>query len=133
MKYIIVTILVGFVCVLMVNFVFAQTDFQKNASLNLSKTGYEADYTPSPTATVLAEKGITIKIANLIKYALGIIGTLTVLFIIYGGFQWITARGNAEQAGSAQKTVVNATIGLIVVTLSYLIISLALTFGSTAS
>jgi type IV secretion system pilin len=59
----------------------------------------------------------------LIRIALGITGIIAVAFIIYGGFRYITSAGNDEAAEGAKKTIINAIIGLIVVILSYVIIS----------
>ena len=38
-------------------------------------------------------------IANIINIALGFLGVLAVIFILYGGFLWMTAAGNEEQVG----------------------------------
>ncbi len=59
----------------------------------------------------------------LINLALGIVGTLAIAFIIYGGFQYITSRGDEEQASAGKKTLTNAIIGLVIVILSYTIVT----------
>ena len=53
---------------------------------------------------------------------LPVVGIIAVLFIIIGGFQLITARGNEEQAEAGKKTLTNAIIGLSIVILSYVIV-----------
>jgi uncharacterized membrane protein len=63
--------------------------------------------------------GITLALINLL---LGIVGILSIFFIIYGGFQYITSRGNEEQADSGKKTLTNAIMGLVIVLLSYVIV-----------
>lgn len=50
-------------------------------------------------------------------------GIIALLFVILGGFQYMTARGNEEQAESGKKTLTNAIIGLVIVILSYTIIA----------
>jgi hypothetical protein len=63
-------------------------------------------------------------IARMIIYILlGVTGLIAVLFIIYGGFRYITSAGNDETAESAKKTIINAIIGLVVVILSYVIVT----------
>jgi hypothetical protein len=59
----------------------------------------------------------------IIQAGLGLVGILSVWFIIYGGFQYITSRGNEEQAEGGKKTLTNAIIGLVIVILSYIIVT----------
>ena len=58
-------------------------------------------------------------IGNIIEYALGLLGTVFIVLILYAGFQWMTAGGNPEQAKKASQTVRNSVIGLIIVILAY--------------
>ncbi|HMQ01929.1 MAG TPA: pilin [Candidatus Doudnabacteria bacterium] len=60
-------------------------------------------------------------------------GIVAVLFIIIGGFYWMTARGNEQQAINGRKTTVNALIGLIIVVLSYLIVQIVTNFITRGS
>jgi len=46
----------------------------------------------------------------------------TILFLIIGGFQYITASGNPEQVETAKKTIMYAIIGIIVCLLSYAVV-----------
>ncbi len=54
---------------------------------------------------------------------LGIVGIIAVAFIIMGGFRYITSAGNDEAAESGKKMITNAIIGLVVIILSYTIIT----------
>jgi type IV secretory pathway VirB2 component (pilin) len=66
---------------------------------------------------------------NSIKtYLLGGVGFLAVLFIIIGGLQLVTARGNSEQMTKAKKTLTYSIIGLIVVLLAEVIFVLINSF-----
>ncbi len=58
-----------------------------------------------------------------IKIALGIAFAIAVLFVIYGGYQYITSGGNEEQATKGKKTLIYAVIGIVVIILSFVIIS----------
>jgi hypothetical protein len=58
---------------------------------------------------------------------LGFAGGVAVLFIVVGGFWYMTSAGNAEQAEKGMKTLQNAVIGLIVVVLSAVIVRIVLT------
>lgn len=62
-------------------------------------------------------------IVFVIQILLYIAGGVAVLFVIIGGFQYITSAGNAEGATKGKKTVVNAIIGIVLIILSYMIIS----------
>jgi hypothetical protein len=72
-------------------------------------------------------------IGTLIKAALGVVGSLTLLMIVLGGFRWLTAAGNAEQIESGTKTIVWAVIGLFLVFASYLLLSTFTTFLTTGN
>jgi len=62
-------------------------------------------------------------LGTIIKAALGIVGSLTLLMLIWGGFQWLTSAGNAEKVKSGTQTMVWAVIGVVLVFSSYLILS----------
>lgn len=49
---------------------------------------------------------------------------LTLFFLIWGGIQWITSGGSKEKVQAAQKKIVYASIGLIVVLVSFMIINI---------
>lgn len=62
-------------------------------------------------------------IVRVIKIMLGIAFAIAVLFLIIGGFYYITARGNEEQAGTGKQTIINALIGIVVIIMSYVIVN----------
>jgi hypothetical protein len=68
-------------------------------------------------------RNITEIIIAVIRMLLTIAGALAVLFIIIGGFQYITSAGNDEQAEKGKKTLINAVIGMVLIILSYVIIN----------
>lgn len=61
---------------------------------------------------------------SVIQLALIIVGSVAVLFIIIGGFRYITAYGNEEQAEGAKKTLLHAVLGLAIVILSFAMVSI---------
>jgi len=67
------------------------------------------------------------RIVDIVNIALGFIGLIAVIFIIYAGFKWMTASGNEEQVTKAKDTIRNAAIGIAVVMLSYVIINFTVT------
>ena len=59
--------------------------------------------------------------ANAINMLLGLLGMFTVGVIMYGGFKFITAGGEADKAKSASKTILYATLGLVTIALAWVI------------
>ena len=65
-------------------------------------------------------------IINMINAILGILGGLVFLVFIVGGFMFIFAAGNEEKVSSAKKILIWASLGLIVILMSYAIIQYVL-------
>ncbi len=61
-------------------------------------------------------------VGMLIRGVLGIIGTIALIMIIYGGVLWMTARGNSETQTKAQNTIVWATLGVALIFASYALV-----------
>ncbi len=64
---------------------------------------------------------ISQRIGALIGVALGFIGLLFFILIIYAGFLWMTAGGNEQKVDKAITLVTEAAVGLIIVAGAYLI------------
>lgn len=62
-------------------------------------------------------------IAAIIKAFLGITGILAILYLIWGGFQYLTSGMNSDLAEHGKKTIRYAIVGLIIVILSYIIVT----------
>lgn len=65
---------------------------------------------------------------SIIEYALYLSAIIAVLFIIYGGYQYMFAAGSDDKAKAGRKTLVNAIIGLVIVVLAYVIIQVVYRF-----
>ena len=63
---------------------------------------------------------------NVSKWILGIVGSLSLVMFVYGGFMFLISAGGSEKIGQAKKIIVAAVIGLIIVFTSYLIIQFVL-------
>lgn len=68
-----------------------------------------------------AAGSLPILIGNLIGFILGFVGLIVFVFILYGGFLWMTSQGNEEQVTKAKGMITNAIIGFIIVTAAYAI------------
>lgn len=62
-------------------------------------------------------------IGTIIKGALGLVGAITLLMLVLGGFRWLTSAGNAEKIEQGTKTMLWAVVGLFLVFASYLLLS----------
>jgi len=58
----------------------------------------------------------------IITTLLSIAGAIAVIFLLIGGFQYVTSRGNEEAMESAKKTIFGAIIGVVVIAMSYTIV-----------
>lgn len=73
---------------------------------------------PNPVAATDAQA----LILQIIKYILGTVGILATFMFVWGGYLMITAAGSADQIKKAKETLTWASIGIIVILLSYYII-----------
>jgi hypothetical protein len=62
-------------------------------------------------------------IAMIVNSILGLLGLVFVVLIVYSGFTWMTAMGDAKKVEKARKTITSAVIGLLIIILSYSIVS----------
>jgi hypothetical protein len=81
----------------------------------------------NPMAGVCGEKVgaqcVQLIIGNVIKAALGIVGSLALLVIMWGGFLWLTSMGNSEKVEKGKNAIVWATIGLALIFGAYALTS----------
>lgn len=74
-------------------------------------------------AGLKTSSSLPVVIGHVIFYLLGFLGAVFFVLIVYGGFTWMTARGNKEDVTKAQGIITSAAIGLAVVLASYAITS----------
>jgi TRAP-type C4-dicarboxylate transport system permease small subunit len=75
-----------------------------------------------PTSGPDAINAIPAFIASITDIILLIVGSLATLYLIIGGYQYITATGNPEKIEKAKKTITYSIVGLIVSSLAGLIV-----------
>jgi len=73
-------------------------------------------------ASGLGQEDIRVIIGNVIRIALGFLGLVAVIIVIYGGALWMMSKGDPAKIAKAQSILVNAGIGLAII-LSALIIT----------
>lgn len=67
------------------------------------------------------DKNLTMVIADVLQLALSILGILFVIFMIYGGYIWLTAAGNEQKADKAKSIITESILGLVIVIGAYAI------------
>ena len=83
----------------------------------LPKNNYSDD-------SLIGSKTASQLIARVVNILLYFGGIIAVVFIIIGGYQYITSTGSEEAAGKGRKTLTYAIIGLLVIIFSYAIVNI---------
>lgn len=68
-----------------------------------------------------------ILVGNIIKIALGLVGSLALVMFIYGGLMMMVSSGNSDLISKGRNTLIWAVLGLVVIFSSYTIINFVLT------
>lgn len=86
---------------------------------------------PTDTATcslnmesIPPERLVSIIAANIAEVIIQLVGYASAIFIIVGGFKYITSSGSPDGMTSARKTIQNAVIGLLISILSVGIVNI---------
>ncbi len=68
-------------------------------------------------------------VRRIIDYFLGFLGIVCVAMIIFGGFLFVTAGANEQNAEKGKKILTYAAIGIVVILLSFVIVNAFLSAG----
>ncbi len=79
-----------------------------------SQFGTQAGPAGSETAGAL--------ITSVLQLLLLFAGSLAVIFLVLGGVQYVTSRGNEEAAEKAKKTMTAAIVGLVIIIMAFAIV-----------
>jgi len=100
----------------------------------LAGTANIPDVRPTDPGTVGPVTGVA---NNLVTSALNILifiaGAVAVIFVIWGGYKYITSAGDPKKGEEARKTIINAMIGIMIVVASYFIVRVAISAGQTVT
>ena len=80
------------------------------------------DYGGSDPLGVNGKTTIQVLIGRVIRALLGVVGSLALAMFVYGGLTWMTAAGASDRVTKGKDILVWATIGLIVVFSSYMLV-----------
>ena len=67
---------------------------------------------------------ISVFIGNMLPYIFGAASLALLIYLILGGFQLMTSRGDPKAAQGAQAKITNAIIGFIIVIFAFFIVQL---------
>ncbi len=59
------------------------------------------------------------RVGGLVGLILSFVGIIFLLLMVYAGLQWMTSQGNSATVDKAKELMINALIGLIIVTAAY--------------
>lgn len=90
-------------------------DVKTNMDTGATEVGNTAGY-----AAVTPDSAL-ILIQALISAFLGVIGVLLLIYIIYAGYNWMTAQGEEEKVEKAKDTLKRAIVGVIIIIAAYAI------------
>ena len=60
-------------------------------------------------------------ILRIIEFTYTLAGLITVVFIVYGGYEYLTSAGSEEKAKQGRNAITNAVIGIVIVLASVII------------
>jgi len=93
-------------------FIKDKDKIDKNAQEVGAAAGYDSN-TNASSALVLVQ--------TVINIFLSIIGVLLLAYILYAGYNWMTAQGEEEKVSKAKDTIKRAIIGVIIIVAAYAI------------
>lgn len=77
-------------------------------------------------STAQAEDSVNNIIKTVINVFSLVVGVISVIFIIVGGFKYITSGGDSNSVTSARNTIMYAIVGLVIVALAQIIVQFVL-------
>ena len=70
---------------------------------------------------------VKILIGNVVKNAMGVLGSITLVVFVYGSFLWLTSAGKPDMIKKGTETMLWAAIGICVIFASYAILNFVMT------
>ncbi len=80
----------------------------------------------APSATAGGTTKVNDTIKTVVNVLSALVGVISVIMIIFGGFKYITSNGDTGNITSAKNTIIYAVIGLVIVALAQFIVQFVL-------
>ncbi|HTM68498.1 MAG TPA: hypothetical protein VL426_04305 [Candidatus Binatia bacterium] len=101
----------------------AKADALANLKGSLNSTAGSAGLTSKPLPQL---------VGSFIAAALGLLGVVLVVLVVYAGFIWMTAQGNEEKIKKAKGMITSAVVGMIIIFAAYAITNFVVDALSTS-
>jgi len=62
-------------------------------------------------------------VLTIVNFILSFLGIIAVLFVIYGGFLYVTSAGNSEKVDQGKKIITYAVVGIVIILISFALIN----------
>ena len=85
--------------------------------------GAEAARADSMPTELIGPEGVFTRITNVVLY---IVGTISVIMLVWGGVRYIISGGDSKKITDAKNTILYAIIGLIIAVLAFAIVNFVL-------
>lgn len=82
---------------------------------------FEPGELPSAASSGLRDDNLLDFVSDIIRVALGLLGILLLVMIIYGGLLYATAAGDEEKVTRARNTLIYAIVGIIVISAAWIL------------
>jgi len=106
-------ILIGLMCLALLCVVLPYAASAQDDVFGIEEVGGELGDTLGETADP------RVVASRIINIALGFLGIIAVVLVLYGGFMWMTAAGNEERITKAKQILIAALIGLIIIIMAW--------------
>jgi len=77
-----------------------------------------------PSASPLAQMSVGGIVSSILPYIFSAAAIALLIYLVLGGFQLMTSRGDPKAAQSAQAKITNALVGFVIVIFAYFIVRL---------
>ena len=81
---------------------------------------------PEHSDSAIKDKNLSNTLTNGINLAIGVIGFIAVVMIIYGGFMYTTSAGDSSKVTKAKNVIMYGIVGLVVALLAFAIVNFVL-------
>lgn len=88
-------------------------------SASISDAAQCSQATNSQPSTLFGNGGIFQTISNVLIF---LVGAVSVIMLIWGGFQYVISSGDSKRVESAKNTILYAIVGIVIAILAYAIV-----------
>jgi len=106
---------------------YACNNIQNNIQTGINNSTGSSDTCGSGSTITTGIGNLATEVVNILSVVVGIVA---VIFLIYGGFRYITSGGESSNVSNAKNTLIYAVVGLVIVALAQLIVHWVLNSAS---